>query len=106
MTSQTKKFIELTDMLSLRFECKHCNSELLISSLRDLELGTLNNCPVCGRPWASINGSTCEPTIAEFLTALNKLRVTVGRHENVFPAGFNLTIEIKDDKPTPILESA
>ena len=101
MTTQTKRFIELQDILSLRFECKHCGSELLVSSLRDLssreEFGKLNDCPVCRKPWASVSGSTCELTIAEFLTALNKLRGTLGKHSGAFPSGFSLMIEVKDE---------
>jgi transcription elongation factor Elf1 len=100
MTTQTKRFIELSDILALRFECKECHSELLVSSLQDIskrdEQGKLNNCPVCRKPWASIGGSTCELAIAEFLTALNKLRGMLGIHQGAFPAGFSLTVEIKD----------
>lgn len=108
MTTQTKKFIELSDILALRFECKECHSELLVSSLQDIskrnEQGKLSNCPVCRRPWASISGSTCELTIAEFLTSLNRLRGMIGTHEGAFPAGFSLTVEIEgkeeeDQKP-------
>ncbi len=97
MTSETKKFIELSDILSLRFKCKHCESELLISSLRDIgkreDLGKLSNCPTCGREWASVNGSTCEMTISRFLEVLNKLRETLG----TFPTGFLLTVEVKNE---------
>jgi len=99
MTTQTKKFIELSDILALRFECKECHSELLISSLRDIskreQQGKLNTCPVCRKEWASVNGSTCELAIAEFLTELNKLRGLLGTHQGAFPAGFSLTVEIK-----------
>ena len=109
MTTQTKKFIEPSDILALRFECKSCGSELLISSLRDIskreEYGKLNDCPVCCKPWASIGGSTCEPTIAEFLTALNKLRGMLGTHQGAFPAGFSLMIEIKDKEQAKLSQN-
>jgi|SRR5271156_3298054 len=98
MTSQTKKFMELSDILSLRFECKHCGSELLISSLRDIdkkeEQGKLNDCPVCRREWARVNGSSSESVIAKFLTALNKLRSEL----DTFPFGFSLTLELTNEK--------
>ena len=101
MTSQMKQFIELSDMLSLRFECKHCKSELLLPSARDLsekeECGRLNKCPACDKPWASINGSTCQPAIGKFLESLNTLRGMLGIHQGAFPAGFNLTIEVKKE---------
>jgi hypothetical protein len=98
MTTQTKKFIELADILALRFECKNCGSELLISSLRDMskreEQGKLSDCPVCRKPWASISGTTCESAIAEFLSSLNKLRSLIGT-QGTFPTGFLMTVEIK-----------
>ena len=100
MTTQTKKFIELSDILALRFECKKCGSELLISSLRDIsnrdEQGKLSTYPVCRNPWASVGGSTCELAIAEFLSSLNKLRWLIGS-QGSFPAGFSMTAEIKAD---------
>jgi transcription elongation factor Elf1 len=98
MTSETKKFIELGDVLSLRFECKHCDSELMISSLRDIgkqeEHGKLDKCPVCGRDWACVSGSSCEMTIAKFLESLNALRGVL----KSFPAGFYLTLEVKNER--------
>jgi hypothetical protein len=98
MTEETKKFIELSDVLALRLECRHCGSGLLISSGRDMmkreEQGKLNNCPVCGREWASVSGSSCEMTIAQFVDCLNKLRATL----KTFPAGFIMTLEVKDAK--------
>ncbi len=73
--------------------------KLLVSSLQDIskrtEHGKLSNCPVCRKPWASVSGSTCELTIAEFLTALNRLRGLIGTHDGAFPAGFSLTVEIE-----------
>jgi hypothetical protein len=50
---------------------------------------------VCRKPWASVNGSTCESAIAEVLSSLNKLRRLIGTHQDAFPAGFALTVEIK-----------
>jgi hypothetical protein len=98
MTTEIKKFIELEDVLSLRLECKGCHSELIISSGRDLrkseEQGKLSDCPVCRKPWASVNGSSCEITIARFLESLNALRGTL----KTFPVGFSLTLEVKNER--------
>lgn len=102
MTSQTKKFIDLTDFLALRFECKSCGSTLVIPSTRNLEQreeqGKLSDCPVCRKPWASVGGSTCEPEIARFLAALSRLNDLLSR----FPAGFTLTLEVKPDLTLPL----
>jgi hypothetical protein len=98
MTSQTKKFIELSDVISLRLKCKSCASELLIPSSRDIdnreEQGKLSECPVCRKDWALVNGSTCESTIAKFMSSLNKLRAEM----KSFPAGFFLAFEINNDE--------
>jgi len=99
MTTQTKKFIELSDILALRFECKKCGSELLISSLRDIsnrdEQGKLSTIQ-CAVIRGQCCGSTCELAIAEFLSSLNKLRGLIGS-QGSFPAGFSMTAEIKAD---------
>jgi hypothetical protein len=101
MTEEIKKFIELSDVLSLKLTCKHCVSELSIPSSRDMlrpeERGKLNDCPVCGRNWATVNESSCEITIAKFVDALNQLRGTLKN----FPAGFSFMLEIKNPKVTP-----
>jgi hypothetical protein len=97
MTSQTQKFIELSDILALKLECKHCESVLAIPSSRDMarreDVGKLSICPVCQRPWATLGGATYEPLIAKFVSALNEMR-------NAFkdaPIGFTLTLEISSD---------
>jgi len=102
MTTQTKKFIELSDILNLRFRCKACGVELLIPSSRDLsareEHGKLKDCPVCYQPWATVNQSSCEFDISGFLKALHKLRGTM----ESFPAGFTLALEIAAEESHPV----
>jgi hypothetical protein len=62
MTSQTKKFIELSDIVGLRLECKTCGCALLIEisrtdgTLENLLAKTnsvLSQCPTCGSQWTS-----------------------------------------------------
>jgi hypothetical protein len=99
MTSQTQKFIELSDILALKLECKHCGSALAIPSSRDMagreDIGKLSTCPVCRMPWASLGGSTYEPLIVKFVSALNEIRRTF----KDAPIGFTLTFEVSGDKP-------
>jgi hypothetical protein len=102
MTTQTKKFIELADMLALHFSCKNCDATLTVSIDREFgkkeEFGLLNTCPVCKNPWASVNGSSCEASIKEFVDAFRKLSLTLGPQAGAFPAGFSLTLEVKAEK--------
>jgi hypothetical protein len=98
MTSQTQKFIELCDILALKLECKSCHSSLAIPSERHMaareEIGKLGSCPICRAPWAILGGSSYEPLIIEFVSALNKLR---GAFNNA-PIGFNLTLEVTGEE--------
>jgi hypothetical protein len=94
MTSQTKTFIELSDVVALHFECKNpdCKAELTVSASQVMREKKLYNCPACEQPWGSVNGSTCVLTIKEFLAALKKLQDEM----RVFPAGFVMNVEVKD----------
>jgi transcription elongation factor Elf1 len=98
MTEQTKRFIELADVLSLRFTCKHCASELLISAEREIDSredrGKLAQCPVCGRGWTVIEGNSVESRIADFIAAFRSLRAALSSKPGSFPAGFRLTLEV------------
>jgi hypothetical protein len=59
MTTDTKKFIEFSDIIGLRLRCKNekCNTSLLINdanmaSLADEHNTALRACPLCGCGWA------------------------------------------------------
>ena len=61
MTSQTKTFIELSDIIGLGLECKTCGCSLAIGaekegrtvddSLFQMNSVTLIRCPTCGVVW-------------------------------------------------------
>jgi hypothetical protein len=107
VTTQTKKLIELSDILALHFKCKHndCKAALTISALHDLRTGTLYSCPVCKESWALVNGSGCELTIKDFLCAFQKLQSTLSDKSGAFPAGFALRLEVKEEPKSPETES-
>ena len=103
MTTQTRKFIELSDVLALHFECKDkdCKTTLTVSASQALKDGTLSNCPVCNQSWAVVNGGGCELTIKEFLRAFQKLQRTLSGEPEAFRAGFLLRLELKEEPKTP-----
>jgi hypothetical protein len=60
MTTQTKTFIELSDIIGLRLECKSCGCSLALGSAKGREIvdsmlsmnnKTLMNCPTCNAVW-------------------------------------------------------
>jgi hypothetical protein len=99
MTVKTKRYIELEDVLGLQLTCKGCGSVLDIPKTFDLSsrenTQKLDTCPVCLKPWVSLNGSTYHSIIAGFPAAVAKLR-TVLEAGNL---GFTLAVEISNDKP-------
>jgi hypothetical protein len=55
MTEQTKRFIAISDIVGLRFECAHegCGAALILPfKASALKEDTLVSCPGCGREWA------------------------------------------------------
>ena len=106
MTIQTKHFIELSDILSIRLECLNprCRAAISLALSKDgeFELAKVRVCPNCSRPWLLIpGGSTIEPTVK---TCIDSIRVTIGAidawKEQMtacgFP-GFSLALEIKSE---------
>lgn len=96
MTSQTKQYIELSDVLALRFDCKNpkCGASLSASA-RDFRQNALNVCPMCKESWARVNETSCELAIGEFIEAFRRLERMLSS-DGGFPTGFTLKIEIKE----------
>jgi hypothetical protein len=98
MTVKTNRYIELSDVLGLKFDCRDCGATLTIPASRDMskteEWGKLNTCPVCRNPWATIGSSTYQPTIAEFTAKLRRLQETMA----TAPVGFTLTLEVNNEE--------
>jgi hypothetical protein len=88
MTSQTKHFIELSDIVGLHCECKQgtCKTALSIP-VSDVEGRELRVCPRCKEPWAQFIESSYEPIIVEFIQKLKRLKEA--------RLGCTLTLEIK-----------
>ena len=91
MTAQFKYFIELSDIVGLRCECKdpECRATLLLpfgSDVRD----ALVSCPRCNKGWTRFNGSTDEFEVKKYLEELERLK-EMAKH-----LGFTLTLEIDE----------
>jgi hypothetical protein len=105
MTSQTKHFIELSDIVSLQLKCRNpnCNTSLLVgldkaegnlSSLLAIDNQVLAQCPGCGREWMGggpQGGMTFESEIKKMLRQMSDVK----RLDQHF--GCSMTFEIKAD---------
>lgn len=96
MTRQTKRFIELSDVLGLHFQCMRCGTALLIPLSKEIYVNNLSACPNCEKQWIKrLEGGNLEPLISECIErfkALNKA-LTGGLYD-----GFSLTLEVKSEE--------
>jgi hypothetical protein len=90
MTSQTKHYIEVSDIVALRFDCKHCGAVLTLTLAKDMG-NSINECPVCGKGWARLENSTSELLIKEFAQKCSRLVYDLPH------LGFNLSLELSSD---------
>ncbi len=109
MTVQTKHFIELRDILAVRFDCVQCGATLSVK-IGDAKLSTganaphihhFQSCPNCGRGWSVElrEGGTVDQLIRKLTVSLNQLvQVLHGNGPIATSLGFDLLLEIKDEE--------
>jgi hypothetical protein len=90
MTAQTRHYIEVSDIIALRCECKNCHAVLALPLAKDVGKHLLR-CPVCNRRWTQLEHNTYEILVSEFAAKAEQL-------SNALPAmGLSLTLEIKPE---------
>jgi hypothetical protein len=103
MTSQTKTFIELSDIIGMRLECKKCGCSLLLGPDRDGETvgqvvsannDVLAKCPACKTPWTAAPNPTVlwDSDIKELFRRLRDLK----KMEAGFGCAIALEIKTED----------
>jgi hypothetical protein len=99
MTSHTKRYIEIEDVLTLKLICKECGSSLEIPVTRDIgrsqDLFKLDVCPICKSSWPESAESSIQPEISGLSTALKKLREKLKSPH----IGVMLTLEVAEETP-------
>jgi hypothetical protein len=68
MTTQTKNFIELSDIIALRIDCKKCKtiSVFPFEEFRDIP----QSCPNCEQEFIGFNDNVTKHTIRDFMKAI------------------------------------
>lgn len=100
MTSQTKHYVYLSDVVALRGECGRCGATLSLPiNLTPMRVEGLRVCPSCNEPWAQSNGSSIEPSIKEFVDKLRQLGDAAERMNKLVTGdgGFSLSLEVRHD---------
>lgn len=88
MTSQTKKFIETSDLLALRFECK-CSLTVVIPISKYKEMPI--TCPNCGHEFAEHVNTSVQQVFSGLIAALERAQQTAQAR------GFKFSLEVRDD---------
>jgi len=100
MTSQTKHYIELPDILAIRFECKDCGSAVSLPISPNMSFSRLSTCPNCGRSWLLIMQTSMEPVLKECAAAIQEATAKLKQHQSILEAsgfkGFSLSLEIAE----------
>ncbi len=101
MTKQTKQYIELSDIVALRFECKQCHTTLILPLGKDVRVENLKICPNCNVPWAETpNAGSMEKSLRDFTEKIQNIKEVIQRR-NAIPGGFLMSLEILEPETIP-----
>jgi hypothetical protein len=92
MTSQTKHYIDLSDVMAVRCECKGCGAVLSLSLSKGIDARKLQRCPNCFDEWAESSGSTIQVAIQQAMDSFLVLQRAMESRK-----GFSMTLEVKPD---------
>jgi len=94
MTSQTKHYIELSDILGLRFECAACNASVSFPLSQKFDLEKLSDCPGCSKTWVTFPmGPSIRGEIETLIRAITQLGGAL-TPDSKFPTKLVLRLEI------------
>ncbi|MGA2371143.1 MAG: hypothetical protein ABSG11_10785 [Candidatus Korobacteraceae bacterium] len=94
MTSQTKHYIELSDILALRFECKNCKTSVTFGMSQNFDLKKLSDCPGCKKTWVYDGYDiSIQAEIEEVINSIKRLSGILGP-EGKFQTELRLFLEI------------
>lgn len=96
MTTQTKKFVEISDIVALLFECKNpeCGISLSLPVRHGSNgIGGVQSCPHCGAHWATLPHGDYSLEFKHLLDILDKLSNA--------PIGCSFSLEIRPERTEP-----
>jgi DNA replicative helicase MCM subunit Mcm2 (Cdc46/Mcm family) len=88
VTTQTKQYIELSDLLALRYECKECQTSVTVP-IKGFDTVPVTHCPKCRKGWTIVDNTSYKEDIEYFVTSAVRLK------DVLRAMGFNLSIEVK-----------
>ncbi|MDE2103736.1 MAG: hypothetical protein KGL39_41245 [Patescibacteria group bacterium] len=99
MTMRAQHYIEVSDILAIRLECKNCGASVSFPIAKDLRFEALNACPNCSAPWLGFPASsTITPAVSDFAAAIAKTASVLKEWDNtlatVHQKGFAFSLEV------------
>jgi uncharacterized paraquat-inducible protein A len=98
MTSQTKHYIQLSDILAVRFECKECGAAVSLPISMKINFSRISVCPNCGNPWATIMQTSLESDLKLTADAIFRATALLTQHQKILEGagfkGFSLALEV------------
>ena len=108
MATQTKVFIELSDVIGLRMECGMCGTTVTLPIKRDMGFDGVQHCPSCGRAWLSFDKTTFHPQLKACIEAIRVAAEGLKGWQDTLETiggGLTLSLQIKseneDDEEVP-----
>lgn len=99
MTSQTRHYIELSDILALRFECRNCKTSVTFSLGQNFDLKKVSDCPSCKNTWVSDGYETSiQHEIEAVIKSISRLSGILGP-EGKFKTELCVLLEIAKFEP-------
>ena len=99
MTSQTKHYIELSDIVALRFECKNCKTSVTFGMGQNFDLKKLSDCPGCKNTWVYDGYDiSIQNEIEAVIRSINRLSETLGPNRK-FKTELCVLFEIAQPEP-------
>ena len=94
MTLQTKRFIELADIISLKFECKKCGTTVTIDARKSFSVKTLRICLNCQNDWWGYEDASIDESISQLVGLLQRMQRIL---DDPARLACNLSLEVKEE---------
>ena len=104
VSGQTRYFIELSDIVAVRFECEQCHATVSLPLSKWLRAEMLRSCPNCAQPWLALPmGAGVENMVKQctdqIINAAEALKRWKDQTQSAGVAGCSMLIEINSSLP-------
>ena len=96
MTIQTKQYIDLSDVVAFRFDCKQCGATLSLPLSDPRQKLALQHCPNCKTAWTMTTGLDYNQLISDFRESLKRMG-EITQEDSPHKLEFTMVLEVKQE---------